>query len=139
MEKTKFDFWKDHSHQFLEMALGHEKNERLEKADGYGKCTGVCGDSIEIYLSVEGDRIESVSYYTDGCLHTNACANTIARMAENISIKQAWDISPEAVADYLKTLPAAEFHCAEMAAGALQRALVNLGEMQRSSWKKLYR
>ena len=98
-----------------------------------------CKYRLIVFISVEGDRIESVSYYTDGCLHTNACANTIARMAENITIKQAWDISPEAVVDYLKALPEAEFHCAKMAVGALQHALVNLVEMQRSSWKKLYR
>ena len=139
MEKTKFDFWKDHSEQFLKMALQNRKNERLENADGVGKCAGACGDSIEVYLCLTGDRIETVSYYSDGCLHTNACANTMAHLAENKTIKQAWEMTPESVVDYLQTLPKAEYHCAEMAIDALQNALTNLGEIRRNSWKKLYR
>ena len=139
MEKTKFDFWKDHSEQFLKMALQNRKNERLENADGIGKCASACGDSIEVYLCLNGDRIETVSYYSDGCLHTNACANTMAHLAENKTIKQAWEMTPESVVDYLQTLPKAEYHCAEMAIDALQNALTNLGEIRRNSWKKLYR
>ena len=48
-------------------------------------------------------------------------------------------MTPESVVDYLQTLPEAEYHCAEMAIGALQNALINLGEIRRNSWKKLYR
>ena len=121
------------------MALENRKNERLENADGFGKCASACGDSIELYLCVNRDRIETVSYYTDGCLHTNACANTIAHLAENKTIKQAWEMSPESIIDYLQTLPKGEYHCADMAIGALQNALANFREIQRNSWKKLYR
>ena len=139
MEKTKFDFWKNHSERFLRLALENRKNERLDNADGVGKYASACGDSIELYLCVNGDRIETVSYYSDGCLNTNACANAVAHLAENKTIKQAWGMTPESVVNYLQTLPKGEYHCADMAIGALQNALTNLREIQRNSWKKLYR
>ena len=45
-----------------------------------------------------------VAYLTDGCLNTNACANTVAHLAEGRSIETAWEITPEAVIAHLQTL-----------------------------------
>ena len=47
-------------------------------------------------------------------MNTAACANTIVNMVENKTIEQAWEITPEAVAGYLETLPKDHFHCAEL-------------------------
>ena len=123
-DKT-FNFWQDHSTQFLEMALDASRRGRLEKANGYGKKTGVCGDTVEFFLEVKHSRITAVVYDLNGCLHTNACANTIATLAESKSVEEAWSISPEQIAEYLATLPRDHFHCAELAAGAFYLALAD--------------
>jgi nitrogen fixation NifU-like protein len=39
---------------------------------------------------------------------------------------------------YLETLPSENYHCAELAVGALYLALRNFQENQRASWKKVY-
>lgn len=124
-EKEPFNFWKDHSNQFLEMALGASKRGRLEKADGYGLKKGDCGDSVEFFLEVKHNRITSVVYDLNGCLHTNACANTITVLAEHKTVEEAWGITPEQIAEYLATLPQDHFHCAELAAGAFYLALAD--------------
>ena len=139
MTTKPFDFWQVHSRQFLEMALGHERRERVVKPDGYGKRTGDCGDTVEFFLNTAKDRIRSVSYLTDGCLNTNACANTVAHLIEGKSIEAVWEITPEAVIAYLQTLPPESRHCAELAVGALYKALADLTEKTRRPWKKLYR
>jgi nitrogen fixation NifU-like protein len=59
-------------------------------------------------------------------------------LVEGKTIGEAWEIAPEAVADYLETLPEDHFHCAELAVGALYMALSNYNELQRSPWKKPY-
>jgi len=138
MKPEKFDFWQNHSLRYLEMALRRDRCEIIKKPDGYGKRVGVCGDTVEIYLTVCGDRIQSVAYQTDGCMNTNACANTVAELAEGRKIDEAWDITPDDVIAYLETLPPANVHCAELAAGALYLALVNYKELKRQPWKKLY-
>ena len=123
MNKDEFDFWQDHSLKYLEMAYRTDKKERIENPDAYGKRTGVCGDTIEIFLTVADNIIRSISFDTDGCLNTNACACTVAVLAEGKSIADAWEITPETVIDFLETLPRKEFHCAELAVGAFYQAL----------------
>ena len=90
----KFDFWQDNSINYLEMAFRHERRERLQNPDGYGKRTGECGDTVEMFLCVKGDRIQTVSFDTDGCINTNACANTVSQLSEGKTIEAAWNITP---------------------------------------------
>jgi len=136
--RKKFNFWQNHSLHYLEMAFRSDKREVINHPDGYGKRTGQCGDTVEIFLTVRNKKIESVSFQTDGCMNTNACANTLVCLAEGMEIEQAWGITPEDVIDYLGTLPSEESHCAEVAVGALYLALANLRELDRCPWKKPY-
>jgi len=57
MADNQFNFWQDHSRHYLEMALRTDRHEILAQPDGYGKRTGTCGDTVEMYLSVRKDRI----------------------------------------------------------------------------------
>lgn len=133
-----FDFWQDHSLRFLEMAFRTDKRERLAEPDGYGKKTGGCGDTVEFFLSLDNERISAMAYESQGCMNTNACANAVIHLCEGRSLVEAWELTPEKVADFLQTLPPDHFHCAELAIGALYLALANAGELTRSSWKKAY-
>lgn len=135
----KFDFWQDHSVHYLEMAYRTDKRERIATPDGYGRRTGQCGDTIEMFLTIRDDLIRSASFDTDGCLNTMACANAVVFMIEGRTIAQAWGISVENIVDYLATLPSTQVHCAELAVGALYLALSDFEAMKRDSWKKLYK
>ena len=134
----KFDFWQDNSINYLEMAFRHERRERLQNPDGYGKRTGECGDTVEMFLCVKGDRIQTVSFDTNGCINTNACANTVSQLSEGKTIEAAWNIAPEEVIEFLETLPKESYHCAELAVGAFYLALANCQELNRNSWMKPY-
>ncbi len=131
MEQKKFDFWQGHSLHYLEMAFRKDRREKIEHPDGYGKRIGECGDSVEMFLSVQQGHIQSVSFQTTGCMNTNACANTVAELAEGRKVEDAWEITPEDVFAYLETLPPENTHCAELAVGAFYLALTNWQECQR--------
>jgi nitrogen fixation NifU-like protein len=135
MRKEEFDLWQDHSLRYLEMAFRTDRQETIERPDGYGKRTGECGDTVELFLIFRGDRIASVSFDTDGCMSTNACANTVAELAEGKSLEKAWEISTENVIKYLETLPPENIHCAELAVGALYLALANYKDLKRNPYK----
>ena len=139
MAEENMNFWQDHSLHYLEMALRTDHHEEIRNPDGYGKKTGDCQDTIEMSLLLDGDRIKHVSFATDGCLNTNACANTVAHLVEGQKVEKAWDVSPEQVAAYLETLPEDHFHCAELAVGALYLALASCREKRQAPWKQLYR
>jgi len=135
VRREEFDLLQDHSLRYLEMAFRTDRREIIERPDGYGKRTGECGDTVEMFLTVRGDRIDSVSFDTDGCMSTNACANTVAELAEGKSLEAAWDISTEDVIKYLETLPAENIHCAELAVGAFYLALANYKDIKRNPYK----
>ncbi|MBU0994438.1 MAG: iron-sulfur cluster assembly scaffold protein [Proteobacteria bacterium] len=124
-EEKPFDFWQDHSSHYLEMAFRRDKIERCEAADGYGKRKGVCGDTIEIFLTIRDHKIQYASFDADGCMNTIACANTVVHMIEGQTVDQAWEVTTEKVVDFLETLPSKENHCAELAIGALYMALTD--------------
>lgn len=138
MESKNFDFWLHHSLHYLEMAFRNDRRVRVRHPDGYGKRTGECGDTVEMYLSIGNGRIRSVSYETNGCMNTNACANTVAELAVGRKVEDAWEIIPEHVVAYLETLPPENNHCAELAVGAFYLALTSWRELQRHPWKKPY-
>ncbi len=138
MDREQFNRKPKHSAHFLKMALDTEKRRVPKNYGGYGKRTGVCGDTVEIFISVRDECIRSIAYMTDGCLNTNACANTVAFLAEGRTIDEGWEIKTEHVIDYLESLPTNETHCAELAVGSLYLALANCRDIKRSSWKKFY-
>ena len=138
IEDAKLSFWQDHSDHFLEMAFRTDKCEIASHPDGYGKNTGECGDTIEMFLTIIDNRIKWVSFDTDGCIQTRACANTVVMMAEGKSVEEAWEVTAERVIQYLETLPPDHEHCAELAVGALYRALTDYRSAKKAPWKKLY-
>ncbi len=128
-----------HSRHYLEMALSHNRRRRPDHPDGHGKRTGVCGDTVEIFLEIQADHITRTWFDTDGCLNTNACANTVAQLTEGQPVKRAWEITAEDIITYLESLPPDEHHCAELAVGAFYLALSDYAKYRQSPWKKAYR
>ncbi len=123
-EIKEFDFWNDHSRNYLEMAYRTDKQEIKKEYPYTGKNIGDCGDIVEMYLDIDDNNIISnITYNVKGCINTNACANSICFLLEGKSLEAAWEITPETVIDFLETLPPANYHCAELAVGALYRAL----------------
>ena len=118
-----FDFWNDHSLEFLEMSMKRDYQEVLMSCDGYGKKTRECGDTIEFYLMVEENVLQSISYDIKGCLFSHACTNTVIKLAHLQTIEQARNIDDKDITTYLKTLPKEEEHCAVHALAAFHLAL----------------
>ena len=133
MTERKFDFWHDHSLNYLQMAFGYNRHAILQNPDGYGRRTGEWGDTIDMFLGVKNARIQKVSYVTNGCINTNACANAVSHLVQGKTVDEGWEIAPEGVIDFLETLPEENYHCAELAVGAFYRALANYKELQRHS------
>lgn len=138
MTHEQFDFWQDHSAAFLEMAFKTDRMEPLENPDGEGLHTGDCGDTVAMSLKLCGEVIEQVAFKVQGCLHTVASANAVAELIEGKRLSEAWEITPERVIEFLETLPKGHYHCAELAVGALYRALADVRNKQREPWRKMY-
>jgi nitrogen fixation NifU-like protein len=138
MDHSEKDVLQAYTIKFLEAALRTDRQQSMRNADGHGGKTGDCGDTVEFFLMLKEDRIDTISYKLNGCINTNACANAVIDLLEGQSIDKAWGLDPEDVADYLESLPPDHFHCAELAVGALYLALADAREKIKAPWKKLY-
>ena len=139
IDSNELDFLDSHSPEFIEMAYDYSRMEKVTSPDAYGTRTGDCGDTIEMYLMIsKDDIIQNVSINVDGCINTVATANTVAVFTEGKHIDTAWELTPETVFNYLKTLEDDHFHCAELAVGAFFLALTNYRQLKENSWKKSY-
>lgn len=117
--------------------IAHEK--LMQQPDGYGSNTGECGDTIDFFIGVRDDSVEDACYLTDGCMFTHLAALAVSELVKGRSIERAWKLKPEHVIAAIPDLPTDHYHCAELAAGALYRALTDYRNNQQKPWARLYR
>jgi nitrogen fixation NifU-like protein len=97
----------------------------IKDADGFGKIKGPCGDTMYIYLRIDGTRIADAKFMTDGCGTTIACGSVVTDMVRGKEIKEASKIGYIHVLEALGGLPEADVHCAVLAASTLRSAVKN--------------
>jgi nitrogen fixation NifU-like protein len=94
-------------------------------ADGHALVTGPCGDTMEMFLRVDGTRIERATFLTDGCGPTVACGSMLTRMARGKRLEEAAAIEATEVIAALDGLPEEHEHCATLAVNTLHEAIAS--------------
>jgi nitrogen fixation NifU-like protein len=96
----------------------------IENPDGVGEVGNpVCGDMMTFYIKVKGDRLEDVKFKTFGCGAAIAVSSMVSEMAKGKTLEEAMKITPRSVADELEGLPKNKFHCSNLGAQALNKAI----------------
>jgi nitrogen fixation NifU-like protein len=96
---------------------------RLEDPDGYARLSGGCGDTMEIFLRFEGERVKEASFNTDGCGSSTVCGSFAAELSLGKNPDEIIEINGEMIKEILGGLPEEDEHCADLAAETLQAAL----------------
>jgi NifU-like protein involved in Fe-S cluster formation len=91
--------------------------------DGQASLTGKCGETIEIYLTFNGERVREAAYRTNGCISSKVCAALAAQMARGKTPDEIAEITAQSILEFLGEFPKGEEHCAFLAAETLQEAL----------------
>ncbi len=92
--------------------------------DGYAYLRADCGDSMEVFLAIEDQRIPKAHFDTLGCGFTIACGCTAMKLAEGNSLSEALQVTPGLIIEVLdKRLPPSHHHCAELATNTLKKAI----------------
>jgi len=113
---------------------------KLDSPDGYAKVQGSCGDTMEMFLKMEKDKVDECTFFTDGCGTTIACGSMAAQLAQGQSFTEALaKVSTDSILHHLGGLPEEDVHCAQLAAETLRRALADQLYQQKQAWKKRYR
>jgi nitrogen fixation NifU-like protein len=115
---------------YSEKVMEHFMNPRnvgeIENADGIGEVGNpVCGDMMTFYIKVADNRLSDVKFKTFGCGAAIAVSSIVSEMAMGKTLEEARKITPALVAQELEGLPKNKYHCSNLGAQALNKAIDN--------------
>ena len=113
---------------YNEKVLEHFKDPHnvgtIENPDGYGEVgSSECGDTMKMYIKVQGNKITDIKYQTYGCCAAIASSSIATDMALGKSIEQAQAMSKSDIVEELGGLPEKKIHCSLLAEDALKAAI----------------
>jgi nitrogen fixation NifU-like protein len=113
---------------YSEKVMDHFMHPRnvgeISNADGIGEVGNpVCGDMMTFYIKVKENKLEDIKFKTFGCGAAIAVSSMVSEMAMGKTLEEAMEITPQTVADQLEGLPKQKFHCSNLGAQALHKAI----------------
>jgi len=115
---------------YSEKVMDHFMNPRnvgeIESPDGVGEVGNpVCGDMMTFYIKVDDNHLSDVKFKTFGCGAAIAVSSIVSEMAMGKTLEEARKITPALVAEELEGLPKNKYHCSNLGAQALNKAIDN--------------
>ena len=101
-------------------------NAPMADADGHGRITGPCGDTMDFWVGVHGQVITRVSFVTDGCGSSHAAGSMATCLALGRTLADASSLTQQDVLDALGGFPEGSRHCALLAANTLRAACADV-------------
>ncbi len=113
---------------YSEKVVDHFTNPRnmgeMEDAHAVGKVGNpTCGDLIWIYIKVKDDIITDITFKTFGCAAAIATSSMVTELTKGKTLKEAYQITRNDVAENLEGLPPIKMHCSNLAADGLHKAI----------------
>jgi len=113
-----------YSEKVMEHFMSPRNVGEIENPDGVGEVGNpVCGDMMTFYIKVKDNRLDDVKFKTFGCGAAIAVSSMVSEMAKGKTLEEAKKITPKVVADELEGLPKNKFHCSNLGAQALNKAI----------------
>jgi len=114
----------DHpSKSFLSHATFPRNMGSIAQPGGAARGIGVCGDSVEVNLLVQHNRITDIKCRPEGCVYTVTCASALSELVKGQTLERALELSPEELDRELGGLPDDHLHCARLAVNTLGEAI----------------
>jgi len=111
------------SETVIEYAYNPRNVGEISDADGVGKVTGTCGDTVQIQIRVENGRIRESKFLTDGCGISIAYGSMLTEMITDKTIEEALMINSDDLLRSLGGLPDEDVHCSVLAVDTLHAAI----------------
>ncbi len=113
-----------YSKEVMEHFMNPRNVGEIENPDGVGEVGNpVCGDMMTFYIKVDDNRLSDVKFQTFGCGAAIAVSSIVSEMAIGKTLEEARKITPALVASKLGGLPKNKYHCSNLGAQALNKAI----------------
>ena len=128
--------------EYSEKVMDHYRNPRnvgtIENADMVGEAGSLaCGDSLKIFIKLDGNKIVDAKFQTFGCGSAVAASSILTEMIIGKTLDEVKKITNKDIADELGGLPAQKMHCSVMGREALEDALKNYYGEDSEEWQEL--
>jgi nitrogen fixation NifU-like protein len=125
-----------------ELIARHVENKKncgaLPCPDGYAHIKGVCGDSLEMFVYIAEEKINTVTFLVHGCDYTHACASVLTELVLGRELFEAYELEGAHIEDALGGLPRDHHHCARLAVRTFREMLADYYTKRRAPWKSIY-
>lgn len=114
---------------YSDKVMDHFQNPRnvgkLDDADGIGEVGNAkCGDIMRMYIKVDDNGIiTDCKFNTFGCGSAIATSSMATELIKGKSVKEALELSNQAVVEALDGLPPQKIHCSVLAEEAVRAAV----------------
>lgn len=112
-----------YSTRMLEEARRPRNRGMMLDPDGHAALSASCGDTIELFLRLNGSRIAMAAFMTNGCAPTIACGSMLTTMVQGLTLEQAAELDAADLILALDGLPPEHVHCATLAVSTLREAI----------------
>ncbi len=119
----------------LEAAYNPKNVGELEAPSGAARVTGSCGDTLQIHIKVEENKIVDCKFITDGCGASMACGSVVTELVKGKTIEEALTVEDKDVLSVLGGLPEENIHCSVLAMDTLRAALEDYKSKNKSKNK----
>ena len=118
---------KDDTTEFTEKTLDYYRRKvnlgQIEDASVVYAYTGPCGDTVKLYLKINGNKIEDAKFEYDGCRASAASAAVLTELIKGKNLEEAQQITEEDILKELGGLPESHQHCPSLAVITLRKAI----------------
>ncbi len=96
----------------------------MENPDGVGEAINpACGDTMRLFIKVNGNRIVEAKFLTFGCSAAIASSSMATELLKGKTLEEALLISSQTVEEALGGLPPAKGHGSSLAEQAVKAAI----------------
>ena len=114
--------------KYPKFLMEHFQNPRnvgeISDPDGVGTVGNAsCGDIMQLYIKVNGNRITEAAFKTFGCGAAIATSSILTERIKGATLDEALKISEETAKEVLSQLPKEKIPCFTLATDALKLAI----------------
>ena len=114
--------------KYSKFLMEHFQNPRnvgeISNPDGVGTVGNAsCGDIMQLFIKVNGDRITEATFKTFGCGAAIATSSILTERIKGVKLDEALKISEETSQEVLSQLPKEKIPCFTLATDALKLAI----------------
>jgi nitrogen fixation NifU-like protein len=102
----------------------------IEGAEAAESHTGLCGDSMRVYLKIEKGLIIDAKFQAVGCAGAFASGSALTEIVKGSTLEAAEKITEHEVTRDLGELPGPKLHCVRLAVDALRKSIAGYKKRQ---------